>query len=154
MKPIPDGKSRVPLVLDTNVVLDLWVFADPTAQPLRAALAVDGLDWMATAAMREELERVLMYGAIQSRLAGGGMAAAGVLARFDAAARIVDAPAAAPVRCSDPHDQKFIDLAVGHKCLLLSKDRAVLRLAKKLAALQVSVVSALPPVSSYSLNGA
>jgi hypothetical protein len=36
---------------------------------------------------------------------------------------------------------------------LLSKDAAVLKLKRKLAALQVSVIAALPPASSYSLIG-
>ena len=31
------------------------------------------------------------------------------------------------LRCSDPDDQKFIDLAVAHRCTLVSKDREVLR---------------------------
>jgi predicted nucleic acid-binding protein len=80
--------------------------------------------------------------------------AAQVLAGFDERARMLEAPARAPIRCSDPDDQKFIDLAVRHKCLLLSKDGAVLGLKKRLAAHGVSVVAALPPVSSYSLIGA
>ena len=36
--------------------------------------------------------------------------------------------------CSDPDDQKFIDLAVAGKTLLLSKDRHVLSMAKRLLA--------------------
>jgi hypothetical protein len=36
---------------------------------------------------------------------------------------------------------------------LLSKDAAVLKLKRKLAALEVSVVAAIPPASSYSLDG-
>jgi predicted nucleic acid-binding protein len=76
-----------------------------------------------------------------------------VLERFDRQARIVQAPDKAPVTCSDPDDQKFIDLAVSHRCLLLSKDAAVLKLKRKLAALEVSVVAAIPPASSYSLDG-
>ncbi|MDB5944967.1 MAG: putative toxin-antitoxin system toxin component, family, partial [Ramlibacter sp.] len=42
-----------------------------------------------------------------------------------------------------PDDQKFIDLAVAHRALLLSKDRAVLALRKRLAALQVRAGPAL-----------
>jgi predicted nucleic acid-binding protein len=53
-------------------------------------------------------------------------------------------PPTAGVSCSDPDDQKFIDLAVQHKCLLLSKDGAVLTMEKRLAALEVSVLCALP----------
>jgi hypothetical protein len=42
-------------VLDTNIVLDLWVFDDPRTQGLRTALYQRRLHWIATAAMREEL---------------------------------------------------------------------------------------------------
>jgi predicted nucleic acid-binding protein len=150
---IPDGTRPALLVLDTNVVLDLLVFADPLAQPLQAALALGQLDWLATPAMRDELERVLDYVHIASRLASSGLRATDVLQTFDRQARVVEAPGKAPVTCSDPDDQKFIDLAVRHECLLLSKDAAVLALAKKLAGLRVSVVAAIPPAASCSLTG-
>jgi hypothetical protein len=39
----------------------------------------------------------------------------------------------------------FIDLAVRHRCLLLSKDAAVLMLKGKLAALQVEVSAVIAP---------
>lgn len=141
------------LVLDTNIVLDLLVFGDPAAGPLEAALALGTLCWLATPAMRDELERVLGYAQIASRLALGGMRAGGVLDSFDRQAHIVEAAARAPVACSDADDQKFVDLAVRHRCLLLSKDAAVLALAKRLAALQVRVVPALPSMSSHNLIG-
>jgi putative PIN family toxin of toxin-antitoxin system len=139
----PEPARPVLLVLDTNVVLDLLVFSDPSARPLQAGLELSQLDWLATAAMREELQRVLGYGQIAARLALRTLDAAEVLARFDTQARIVEAAAKAPVTCSDPDDQKFIDLAVSHRCLLLSKDATVLKLKKKLAALEVSVVTAI-----------
>ena len=44
-------------VLDTNIVLDLWVFDDPQAVPLREALSAGALRWLATAAMREALRQ-------------------------------------------------------------------------------------------------
>ena len=54
------------------------------------------------------------------------------LAAFDQHARLVDVPAKCSLNCSDPDDQKFIDLAVAQQALLLSKDRAVLSMAKRL----------------------
>ena len=42
-----------------------------------------------------------------------------------------EAPRSAFV-CKDPDDQKFIDLAVAHTATLLSKDRLVLKLGKRL----------------------
>ena len=47
-----------------------------------------------------------------------------------------------------PDDQMFIDLAVRHQCLLLSKDAAVLTLKNKLAVLQVEVGAVIASQSS------
>jgi putative PIN family toxin of toxin-antitoxin system len=132
------------LVLDTNVVLDLLVFADEAARPVMQGLEQGRLRWLATAAMREELARVLGYPKIAQRMAFHGRAPQGVLQRFDAQARQVETPLRAPVVCKDPDDQKFIDLAVAHGGLLLSKDAQVLRLRKRLAALSVWTGPALP----------
>jgi putative PIN family toxin of toxin-antitoxin system len=139
-----------PLVLDTNVVLDAFVFADEDARPLGPALAQGQLTWLATAAMREELERVLGYARIVPRLAFRGLDAAQVLAAFDSFAQIVDVPARAPATCADPDDQKFIDLAVARSALLLSRDAAVLSMRNRLARLDVAVRAALGPVPAPS----
>ncbi len=134
------------LVLDTNIVLDVFVFADEAARPVLPALAEGRWQWVATAAMREELARVLAYPQIVPRLDFYGLDAGDVLDAFDRHAVIVDAPPKAPVTCSDPDDQKFIDLAVARQSLLLSKDRAVLSMKKRLAAWSVPVRSALEPL--------
>ncbi len=131
------------IVLDTNIVLDAFVFNDPVAQPLKAALAAQQVQWIATQPMRDELERVLAYPKIVVRLAFYQLSAAQVLAQFDAQARIVDAAPKAGVTCTDPDDQKFIDLAVAHKSMLLSKDRAVLCMEKRLLALDVQAQAAI-----------
>jgi predicted nucleic acid-binding protein len=127
------------LVLDTNIVLDLFVFDDVRTQPLKAQLQNGHCTWLATAPMRDELERVLGYAHIEARLGTAGQSAADVLASFDRHALLVGVAERAPVACADPDDQLFIDLAVRHQCMLLSKDAAVLTLKKKLAALRVEV---------------
>jgi len=48
-----------PVVLDTNVILDLLVFADPCCEELGLSLACHPLRWHATQAMRDEFEAVL-----------------------------------------------------------------------------------------------
>jgi putative PIN family toxin of toxin-antitoxin system len=131
------------VVLDTNVVLDLLVFDDPAAQPLKAALAARRVQWIATQAMREELERVLGYAQIVPRLADYRRNAADVLAQFDQHAHLVTTAPKAQVSCSDADDQKFIDLAVMQRAALLSKDSAVLRLKKRLALLGVLTAKAM-----------
>jgi putative PIN family toxin of toxin-antitoxin system len=133
------------LVLDTNVVLDVLVFADPAAQPLAEGLRDGALHWLATPAMREELVRVLAYPKLAARVALHRGDAAAVLRDFDQHARLVEAPPKASVTCGDPDDQKFIDLAVAHRCLLLSKDDEVLRMKKRLAALEVTAAKAFVP---------
>ncbi|AYQ28035.1 MULTISPECIES: putative toxin-antitoxin system toxin component, PIN family [unclassified Polaromonas] len=131
-----------PIVLDTNIVLDVFVFNDTAAQPLQQALEAGELDWLATQAMRDELERVLAYPQIIPRLAFYELSAAEVLAAFDRHVRLTEVPAKAGVTCSDADDQKFIDLAVAAKAVLLSKDRAVTSMAKRLMLLGVGVRSA------------
>ncbi|WP_294764854.1 putative toxin-antitoxin system toxin component, PIN family [uncultured Rhodoferax sp.] len=128
-----DGAARI--VLDTNIVLDLLVFADAATVPLRDALQTGRLQWVATAPMRDELERVLAYPQIAKRLAFYALSAEQVLAARDAQVQTVDVPPKAGVTCKDPDDQKFIDLAVAQRCLVLSKDHAVLCMAKRLLAL-------------------
>ena len=132
------------LVLDTNIVLDLFVFADARARALNEHLERGGADWLATSAMRDELERVLAYAHIESRLDFYRLQAGDVLTRFDRHARIVEVAAKAPVTCKDPDDQKFIDLAVAHRSMLLSKDAAVLAMTKRLALLDVVAAPVMP----------
>lgn len=125
------------VVLDTNIVLDLFIFKDAQTQALNGALSQSKLAWLATAAMREELERVLAYPKISKRMAFYALSVDEILEKFDAGSRIVEAPTKASVTCKDPDDQKFIDLAVEHSAILLSKDQAVLCMAKRLSALGV-----------------
>lgn len=129
----------VTLVLDTNVVLDLFVYEDPATVPLRAALADPQSRWLATPVMREELRRVLAYPQVVKRLEARSLTAEAVLAAFDARAQLADTAPKAPYTCKDADDQQFIDLAVAHTAVLLSKDKAVLCMAKRLATLGVSV---------------
>nr|WP_315466083.1 putative toxin-antitoxin system toxin component, PIN family [uncultured Rhodoferax sp.] len=126
------------IVLDTNIVLDLLVFKDPLTLPLCEALEAGQLRWLSTDAMREELVRVLAYPQIAKRLAFYGLEPQEVLAARDAWVHTVDAAPKAPITCKDPDDQRFIDLAVAHRCLVLSKDQAVLCMEKRLLALGAS----------------
>lgn len=129
----------LPLVLDTNIALDLYVFVDPATAALRAAMDTAAYRWLATEAMRDELARVLAYPQIAQRLAAQALTADAVLQAFDQRVCTVPAAAKAAYTCKDPDDQKFIDLAVAHRAVLLSKDAHVLSMAKRLARLGVAV---------------
>ena len=118
------------VVLDTNVVLDLWLFHDPHADALRSALAQRQLQALVTVHMLDELADVL--GRPFAR--GWPSQPADVLPALLAVAKQVPAPMPLPrqvPRCTDPDDQKFIDLAWCWPARwLISRDRAVLRVAR------------------------
>ena len=137
---LADEPTR-PVVVDTNVALDLLIFSDPRTVPLRTLLAQGRLAWIATQVMRDELERVLTYPHIVERMDYYRVDAAHVLAAFDAQARLLEiAPKVAYV-CKDADDQKFIDLAAAHRAILLSKDKAVICMRKRLANLGADVAT-------------
>ena len=119
-------------VIDTNIVLDLWLFEDPATIPLRAALQSGAISHLATASMRDELERVLAYPHLVKRMAKSNIQAQDILNRFDEHLLAVEPAAKALFTCKDPDDQKFIDLAVANAVPLLSKDKAILCMKKRL----------------------
>lgn len=127
---IQSPNSPALVVLDTNVVLDLWVFADRRVALLRDALQGGQVKTLVTEATLTELAYVLQRPFVQT----WGVAPDTVLADLNACSELVQPPpclAPRPPRCSDGDDQKFIDLAWNWPAdWLLSRDRAVLRLAR------------------------
>jgi putative PIN family toxin of toxin-antitoxin system len=122
------------IVLDTNVCLDLFVFRDPRWNRLYDAIKDGTLKPVTREDCRMEWLIVLDYPHLpldpDSRLTSA--------AEFDA--WITCVPLAQPTSqavprlpvCSDPDDQKFLELA-RDACaeILITKDKALLKLAKK-----------------------
>ncbi|MBA3599114.1 MAG: PIN domain-containing protein [Methylibium sp.] len=134
-------------VLDTNTVLDWLVFRDPATSLLAEQIESGALVWRTTPAMRREFEQVLP----RACFAPWQPDAAAVAATWD---RLASTDSEEPPRglllCGDPDDQVFIDLAIHRGCTwLISRDRALLRLARRAAAWRVSV---LTPRSWHTLN--
>ena len=127
-----EAQQSHPWVIDTNIVLDLWLFEDPATVPLRAALQSGLIAHLATSSMRDELERVLTYPHIIKRMTKSKLQAQDILSRFDEHHLLAEPAVKAPCTCKDPDDQKFIDLAVAHAVPLLSKDAAILCMKKRL----------------------
>ena len=132
------------IVLDTNVWLDLLLFEDARAAPLLAALLAGRVTALSTQPMLDELADVL------SRPFASGKAVAPdtVPARALALCRLVDGARPAhhcalnAPRCSDPDDQKFIDLAWAWPAAwLISHDRALLALARPAKARGLAIVT-------------
>ena len=136
--------APVRVVLDTNIVLDLWLYKDPAAVALIEALETKAVQWLATQVMRDELERVLAYTHIVKRLTFSLLTAQDILAQFDAHAQVMPIAAKALFMCKDGDDQKFIDLAAEHKTQLISKDKAVLTMRNRMARLGVAVGKVFP----------
>jgi putative PIN family toxin of toxin-antitoxin system len=138
--------TPVRVVLDTNIVLDLWLYKDPATPALLEALTNKTVQWLATQVMRDELERVLAYTHIAQRLAFSQLVAEDILAQFDAHAQLMPVAAKALFVCKDADDQKFIDLAAEHQTQLISKDKAVLTMRNRMARLGVAVGKVFPAV--------
>ncbi len=141
-------------MLDTNVVLDLLHFDDATARPLRQALEAGRVRCVVSDATLDEWRRVLAYpefdldatrqAALFARyqtlsvLAGSADSGAGLPHEGTPIHDGLLYPSGwKPVssrmpRCSDPDDQKFIELAAAVRAQgLVSKDRAVIKLRRR-----------------------
>jgi putative PIN family toxin of toxin-antitoxin system len=128
------------LVLDTNVLLDLFVFNDFRVLHLKQALIDGKFNALASPKTLEEFSDVIARPLFalnqaqqeQTRFQWHGLA------------RVIEDAnlARAPWICQDPDDQVFLDLAYSHRpCTLISKDNEVLRFAKPAAKEQVLITS-------------
>ena len=114
------------LVLDTNVVLDLFHWGNVDAVPIMAALEAGQIKCFADERTLDELQRVLTY----PQLKHTPEMIAERYARYSKLVTMVP-PGEAPKlpRCKDRDDQKFLELAARCEAnLLVSKDKALLRL--------------------------
>lgn len=130
------------LVLDTNVALALWLFRDVRLRTLADALARGEAQWFVTQPMLEELQHEFT----EARCVRYGVTRDESLRQALGIGRTLDPPMAAlaprNLRCTDPDDQKFIDLALQLRgCTLLSRDRAVLKLARRARAHGLSILT-------------
>jgi predicted nucleic acid-binding protein len=129
------------VVLDTNVVLDWLVFRNAACRPLQAAVEHGRVRWLASPAMRDELAHVLKRGlGPRWRVDDASWQAA-----WDRHAVPMAGPSAAPAhwpRCTDPDDQKFIELAIATSARwLVTRDRALLKLARRSRVYGVEVLT-------------
>ena len=114
------------LVLDTNVVLDLFHWGNVDAVPIMAALEAGQIECLADARTLAELERVLTYPQLKLTPA----MAVDRYQRYARLVQLVEAGDAPPLpRCKDRDDQMFLELAARSSAdLLVSKDKALLKL--------------------------
>ena len=125
-------RTRLRVVLDTNVWLDWLVFDDPSIAPIKAAVAANRVELFTDTACEAELERALGYD-----LGKRAVDVAACIAECRRVARRIDsaAPEAERARlpaCRDPDDQKFLEAALAARAeFLVTRDRALLELARR-----------------------
>jgi uncharacterized protein len=135
------------VVLDTNVVLDWLLFADPHGLAWGGAVSSGRLSWIASAPMRDEFAHVLARGLAASRQAD----APALLGAWDRLVTPAAPGAPSHLVCADPDDQKFLDLALAAGATwLVTRDRALLRLKARARALGLCIVKPdHPPADVY-----
>jgi predicted nucleic acid-binding protein len=141
---LPPNPECPLVVLDNNVVLDWMLFLNPDGLAVGEAIEAGRMRWISTPDMRAELSHVLQSGRLSRWRPDGTL----ILSKYGSLSREVPcAPPAQPelrVRCTDPDDQGFIDLSVAARVRwLLTRDRAVLKVASRLRATGVEVLT--PP---------
>jgi predicted nucleic acid-binding protein len=152
--PSPTDPTPAELVLDTNVVLDWLVFRNPSSATLSGALSSGCAIWLATASMHRELEHVLTRGSLDAWSPDLGL----VRSAWERWGRMVEEPPSRQhggLRCTDADDQVFLDLALHHRAAgLLSRDRALLRLAGAARRLGLQIVTPDDWARSFGGEGA
>ena len=129
-----------PVVLDTNILLDIFVFNDQRAINLKQAI-VDG-SILALASQKTLLEFADVISRPLFKLDEATQAA--ILNQWQSLAEQHDDSnlPTAPWKCQDPDDQIFLDLAYQLRpAVLISKDNALLRIASRAAQEDILITS-------------
>ena len=128
------------VVLDTNVLLDVFVFNDFRAIHLKEALVTGKVTALATPKTFEEFSDVIS----RSLFSLDESAQANILLQWGSLAKIIpdETLQPAPWKCRDLDDQVFLDLAYTSKpCTLISKDNEVLVFSNRAAKEQVLITA-------------
>ena len=120
------------VVLDTNILLDIFVFDDKRAADLKDAICNKDIQALASQMTLTEFADVISRPLFKL----DGTAQEAILKQWHSLAKLEDDSnlGSAPWKCQDSDDQIFLDLAYAFRpALLISKDHAVLKLARKAA---------------------
>lgn len=128
------------VVLDTNILLDIFVFNDERALHLKKALFDKTTHFVASQKTIAEFADVISRPLFKL----DGQTQATILAQWQSIAEQQDDSdlAPAPWTCQDPDDQIFLDLAYQLRpSILISKDNAVLQTASRASSEDILITS-------------
>ena len=132
------GMSTPRLVIDTNVLLDLFVFADPRVATLHDDITSKQCLVFFCSQMLDEFRDVL--GRAHFGLSDEDQN--NILRYWQELGTQLTIEHSAPVRCSDPDDLIFIDLAFQVRpAVLYSKDLALINLRSNLLDLEIELLT-------------
>ena len=129
-----------PVVLDTNILLDIFVFDDQRASNLKKAIVDGSIAAIASQKTFLEFADVISRPLFKLNTARQGA----MLTQWQSIAQLHDDSnlAPAPWKCQDPDDQIFLDLAYQVRpSILISKDNAVLNIAGRAAQEDILITS-------------
>ena len=122
------------VVIDSQSLFDWMVFRNPVCHRWESALIGSGWEWIFTSELKAEFDFVAAKGFGERWPVDMAVLAS----QWQRHGHAIEAPpplgAAARLHCTDADDQKFIDLAIAaHAHTLVTRDKALLRLARKAA---------------------
>jgi len=129
-----------PVVLDTNILLDIFVFNDERAIHLKQAMMNRSIQLISSQTTLLELTDVISRPLFKL----DEVTQANILAQWQSLAQMHDDSnlVPAPWKCQDPDDQIFLDLAYQLRpTVLISKDNAVLQIANRAASEDILITN-------------
>lgn len=133
------GPRGTYLVLDTNIVLEIFYWCDARVQDLMHELSSGALCALVSIETLAELADVLM----RTPFNCNAEQTQELLKVLPCPSRAKQAlrPFACAVRCKDVDDQKFLDLAARYACPAHYRDKHLLKVAKKMRHFGVRVTT-------------
>jgi len=139
--------ASIKLILDTNIVLDGWLFDDPRVSWFRSGAANHRVSALRSPLALNELRRVLAYPKLRLQ----NEKQAQVLEQYERDSEAANLPAGFSAehlllpsgfpRCRDRDDQHFLALAFHAQAYaLITRDRAVLSLQSRAARFGVRIL--------------